>query len=151
MRNIGRFETSNRDIQLPAALPVVMSFDEFAKISLVNPLSLTLINPKLTFMPYYLITYTITKTKSRFHFGNQKQVEQLSSELEKLIASSIIVKTVNTWKDLGHISTDNNNSNNNYEHGLHIVDAISGAIINIIVSSCQLKTQNAELFELLDV
>jgi hypothetical protein len=90
--NIGRFETSNRDIELSAALPIVMSFDEFVKISLVNPLSLTLIESKMTFVPYYLVTYAVTQSKSRFRLGGQKETKQLSSELEKLIASTNVTK-----------------------------------------------------------
>lgn len=129
LMNIGRFETSNRDIELPAALPIVMSFDEFAKLSLVNPLSLTLIDSKLTFVPFYLVTYAVTKSKSRFRLGNQKEIKRLSSELEKLIAGSNISKTANTWKDLTHATNYNGHTSYDYEYSLHIVDALSGDIL----------------------
>jgi hypothetical protein len=115
LMKIGRFETSNRDIELSAALPLVMSFDEFAKISLVNPLSLTLIESKMTFVPCYLVTYAVTKNRSRFRLGNQKEAKQLSSELEKLIASTTVTKTVNLWKDMSQISTSNNHTSRDYE------------------------------------
>jgi Restriction endonuclease len=115
LMEIGRFETLDRDIELPAALPIIMSFDEFAKISLVNPLSLTLTDSKMTFLPYYLVEYALPKPKSEHRSDGQQQ--------------SMLLSMIYRWKDLTYTKPNGNTINQNYEDYLHFVDAISSKIL----------------------
>jgi len=84
---------------------------------------------KIPYRPYYLITYALKKTKSRFHIGSQRQVKQLSSELEKLIAGPNVGKIIKTWNDLTQVTIDSTQTDNDNEYSLHIVDALSGEIL----------------------
>lgn len=89
--NIGRFKQASEDIIISTTLPVDMSFDEFARISLVNPLSLVLTDSRLIFKPYYVVSFSFRKTKPKFPTLNRQSTNLDSIAVQTLNRQPLIV------------------------------------------------------------
>jgi hypothetical protein len=138
LMNIGRFKQASEDIIISTTLPVNMSFDEFARISLVNPLSLVLTDSRLIFKPYYVVSFSFRKTKPKFPTLN-RQSTNLNSIVIADIKSSVINSYIKkqTYRNTHSLYANIKNQRNldDYEECISIVDAITGKILtNSIVN-----------------
>ena len=80
---------------ISATPPLNMSFDEFVRISLVNPLSLVFIDSPLISKPYYIVSFSFRKAKSKFPIVMARQ----SINLDLIVVADSKSSTIHNYEE----------------------------------------------------
>jgi hypothetical protein len=132
----------------------------FARISLVNPLSLVLTDSHLIFKPYYIVSFSFHKAKSKFPIIMARQ----STNLESIVIADAKPSTIHNYmkkQTYGnthslYANTKKQPTLDDGENCISIVDAITGRILtssivdNHMTNHLFLKSKNFDADNIVD-